>query len=693
VSIQPDTISYGAKSDTDFPGWLKDVNALAARSTPDALASILAVFYEREWAGKEKIVSIFREKTDALVYPVLEQALKDDENAALRNASMELYAGLGKRSLAPLTSLLRDDDEEVRTFATVILGNIKDRDGVPALIGALADPDLNVKHGAAESLGKIKDPRAVEPLIDVLHTDMWLQFPAAAALGDLGDARAVPALVGLLDMPGANVPAIQALGKIGDPAALDRLIPFLEDEESSLREWALEAVAGVLSRHPERGSSAAVSAKATGMLIDTLKSESLKARRNAAIALGCFRIANASSSLTELLRDREVREDALEAIIRIGGEGALNDLESYSRDSDPLVRRAAAAALSGIGTERSMKTILPLLADPAEDVRVEAALALARFNTDESREAIARMLSDTAGALYEAEKKALEAYGTATVGIKSPFAYDPAGILPLRDHISERLGLHYDDDRLNVLHHRLSPLAAASGFRSLGEYYNHIRKGQGNGEVLNKLVSQLTNNETYFFRENEQLKTFVEQLVPEAIERRLKGKQKKIRILSAGCSSGEEVYTIAMLIEEAGARARGCSVEVLGMDLDADALDRGRQARYAARSFRGVENGLVRKYFTQKGDSFVVDDTIRSMVDFRQGNVLDVDDAGRFDIIFCRNLLIYFTDQSVEKAAKNLHQLLMPSGYLLLGHSESLCRVQTEFSPVRLEGAVVYQRR
>ena len=128
------------------------------------------------------------------------------------------------------------------------------------------------------------------------------------------------------------------------------------------------------------------------------------------------------------------------------------------------------------------------------------------------------------------------------------------------------------------------------------------------------------------------------------------------------------------------------------MDVDVNALEKGREARYAERSFRGTDRKLVKKYFRQDGKRFVVNDRIKGMVDFRQGNVLEATNSGRFDVIFCRNLLIYFTDHSVEKAAQSLHQMLLPCGYLLLGHSESFCRIRAEFSPVRLAGAVAYQK-
>jgi HEAT repeat protein len=231
---------------------------------------------------------------------------------------MELYVSFGGRSLPRLAQLLQDANEEVRTFAAVMLGTIGNREAVPDLINALVDADLNVKHAAAESLGRIRDDRAVLPLIEALTGDMWLQFPAAMALGELADSRAVGPLVALLEMPGANMPAIQALGKIGDPAALGPLGKLLEDEEPSLREWTLEAVAAIFSRWPDSGDNLPVSPAISGFLLETLSSNNHEAKRNAAITLGCCRIREALPALDGLCADRDIGEVARKAIARIG---------------------------------------------------------------------------------------------------------------------------------------------------------------------------------------------------------------------------------------------------------------------------------------------------------------------------------------------------------------------------------------
>ena len=287
-------------------------------NTPAALISLLATYYDCGSEEQVRMAALISNKPDGLVYFVLEQALRNDAEANLRNAAMELYVSFGSRSLPRLVMLLQDANEEVRTFAAVMLGTLGDREAVPALINALVDADLNVKHAAAESLGRIRDVRAVLPLIDTLTGDMWLQFPAAMALGELADSRAVGPLVALLEMPGANMPAIQALGKIGDPVALGPLGKLLEDEEPSLREWTLEAVAAIFARWPDSGDNLPVSPRVSGLLLETLSSNNHEAKRNAAITLGCCRIQEALPSLAGLCADRDIGDVARKAIARIG---------------------------------------------------------------------------------------------------------------------------------------------------------------------------------------------------------------------------------------------------------------------------------------------------------------------------------------------------------------------------------------
>jgi chemotaxis protein methyltransferase CheR len=357
------------------------------------------------------------------------------------------------------------------------------------------------------------------------------------------------------------------------------------------------------------------------------------------------------------------------------------------------VRRAAAQILAGLGTKRSLKAVLPLLSDPDAEVRADVKLFLSRSGSAEAKRELARLLENVSGATREAEKKLLDAYAAITETAGPARRFNREEILPLRDFISETLGLHYDDERLNVLYQRLTPLAAACGFPSLVAFHRHLIVDPNSGETIQKMASQLSNNETYFFREMEQLQAFLGSVLPEIVRKKQGEGRPKLRVLSAGCSSGEEAYTLAMLLEEAGVRSRGCDVEILGMDVDQGVLRTARNALYPARSFRKGESALVKKYFECSDSEYAVIGRIRDLVTFSHGNLMTCADLGRFDVVLCRNVLIYFSERSVERVASNFQRMLLPGGYLLLGHSESLCRVETDFDPVRLERAVVYRRR
>ena len=186
----------------------------------ETLEELLLLVGDREKGLRPAAMASILDLDLEVVYPVLEVALRNDEHADLRNGAMEVLVALGTKVIPQLLELLVDENEEVRNFSTVILGDIGNREAVSALIEALKDPDANVRHGAAEALGKIGDRSALAPLLELLKEDFWLQYPAIVALGEMRDKRAAPPLLELLDNEILMKPVIDALGKIGDQRAL-----------------------------------------------------------------------------------------------------------------------------------------------------------------------------------------------------------------------------------------------------------------------------------------------------------------------------------------------------------------------------------------------------------------------------------------------------------------------------------------
>jgi chemotaxis protein methyltransferase CheR len=261
----------------------------------------------------------------------------------------------------------------------------------------------------------------------------------------------------------------------------------------------------------------------------------------------------------------------------------------------------------------------------------------------------------------------------------------------LRDFVRQRFGLFYDDSKSMLFKNRILPRLAALSLSSFDEYHHYLRFNPGREEEMRRMVSHLTNNETYFFREMKQLEVFSNSLLPAVIAR---GKG-TIRVLSAGCSSGEEPYTLSMLAQEKLGLFPRARLEIVGIDVDDKVLDKARQGQYSKSSFRATDPLMVHRYFQSQGEAKVVRENVRKPVRFQWANLVDdktMRGLGRFDIILCRNVLIYFEDPTIKRVIENYANLLEDDGHLLLGHSESLARITDSFEAERHEGAIVYRK-
>jgi chemotaxis protein methyltransferase CheR len=258
----------------------------------------------------------------------------------------------------------------------------------------------------------------------------------------------------------------------------------------------------------------------------------------------------------------------------------------------------------------------------------------------------------------------------------------------------EEFGLRFGPERRDILRSRLDLRRVELGFDSFEQLYFHCKFHPERAAERQRLIPHLTNNESYFFRERAQLDLLVGELVP-ALRERL-GSRMPIRVLSVACASGEEPYSIAMLLRERGLASAAAPFDITGADLDPQALERARQACYTEHAFRGVEPVLRGRYFSRtETECWQLGDEVRSSVRWKQVNLVDPGwprAVGPQHIVFCRNVLIYFDDASVERAAQGLHDVLAPGGYLFLGHAETLSRVPTPLQPERRPGVIVYRR-
>jgi chemotaxis protein methyltransferase CheR len=265
----------------------------------------------------------------------------------------------------------------------------------------------------------------------------------------------------------------------------------------------------------------------------------------------------------------------------------------------------------------------------------------------------------------------------------------------LRDFIHEQFGLYYDEGQRSSLRSRLAGRLSLLGLLSFEDYYRYLRFAPQRAEELARMVSHLTNNETYFYRELPQLQVFADHVLKSLKERKARTGERSLRVLSAGCSSGEEALTLAMIVYDSGQFFWNWEVKVFGMDLDAEVLENAGRGAYHQNSLRAVSPDKLERHFVQEGRAVKVKESIRKLVTFRRGNLLEAESyEGLFplDVIFCRNVLIYFSDASIRRTVGIFHEHLAPGGYLFLGHAESLARITDAFTPIRFQGAMLYQK-
>jgi chemotaxis protein methyltransferase CheR len=262
----------------------------------------------------------------------------------------------------------------------------------------------------------------------------------------------------------------------------------------------------------------------------------------------------------------------------------------------------------------------------------------------------------------------------------------------LRDYIYEQCGIYLPEPMKFLLERRLRPRLAVFGLVNFREYYRLLKYGRDQHKEFDEVTERITTNETYFFRGESQLLAFSEELVPELV--RMRQPPRPIRIWSAGCSSGEEPYTLAMLMKESAA-ARGVPFEIFGNDISRKVLKMAREAIYRDSSFRQTEARHMERWFERDGLARRLRDEIKGCVTFGHLNLMDEGAMAMIrdvDLVFCRNVMIYFAPESRKRLLDVLFRKLRPGGYLVLGHSESLVNLSTQFELVPLRHDIVYRK-
>ncbi len=275
-----------------------------------------------------------------------------------------------------------------------------------------------------------------------------------------------------------------------------------------------------------------------------------------------------------------------------------------------------------------------------------------------------------------------------------PSAITDAEYTLIRDYFYKRCGIYFDDSKRYFVDKRILSRIKATDHSSFRAYFSYLRFQKGHTE-LQHLVNLLTVNETYFFREEYQMRAMVSGALQDIV--RHKSTKDVIRIWSLPCSTGEEAYSIAIYLLENWPGLTHYDVEIVGSDIDTRVLARATRAQYNARAVKNLPTHIRQKYFSYcpETEVYQVCDDLRQSVAFSRVNLnddLSMESFGKFDLIFCRNLLIYFDDVSRQRAAERLYDALNPGGILFLGHSESMSRVSSLFKVKRYNDTTGYRK-
>jgi chemotaxis protein methyltransferase CheR len=264
--------------------------------------------------------------------------------------------------------------------------------------------------------------------------------------------------------------------------------------------------------------------------------------------------------------------------------------------------------------------------------------------------------------------------------------------LKFQEYFYRKTGIQFEYSKRYFVDKRLVERIEATSTDNFRSYFAMLRF-QSSGAELQALVNSMTINETYFFREEYQFRCLVNSILPEIIAR--KKDNEPIRIWAIPSSSGEEPYSIAMCLLERWSGIHKWDVEIISSDIDTKILAQAEAGLYSERSVKHVPKPYLQKYFHNTARGFQLNDDLRSAVEFTRINLMDAAEVRpyrNFDVIFCRNLLIYFDDISRKQAVETFYDALRPGGFICLGHSESMSRISSLYTIRKFPEAIVYQK-
>ncbi len=281
-----------------------------------------------------------------------------------------------------------------------------------------------------------------------------------------------------------------------------------------------------------------------------------------------------------------------------------------------------------------------------------------------------------------------------TISLRTELKISDPEFVQLRDYIYQQSGIYIADNRKYLLENRLANRLKELNLKSFAEYHHFLQYDPSKRQELSRLFEVVTTNETSFYRNPPQLAVFQNNVLPEVLDRQRKAGQRKLRIWSAGCSTGEEPYTIAMILHEVlRTEINSWDIRINANDLSEAVLNAARAGVYNDYTLRTTPKEIVSRYFTAEEGRFRVKPEVKRLVSFGPINLSDralLKRVERSQIVFCRNVIIYFDDEMKKNVIGSFYDNLLPGGYLLIGHSESLHNISRAFKPKHYPGAIIY---
>ena len=264
----------------------------------------------------------------------------------------------------------------------------------------------------------------------------------------------------------------------------------------------------------------------------------------------------------------------------------------------------------------------------------------------------------------------------------------------LTDVLYRRTGIAIDEKRYNLLYKKIENYMILKGYDNFRAYFHDIRFNKSDSPIFQDLINIVTINETYFYREKHHFEILVEQVLYELDE--IRPANEPFRILCSPSSTGEEPYSIVLHLLTEAKIIEKRDIEIVGIDINSTVIQKAKDGIYNKRSVDFLPKNILNQYFTQTGPlTYQISDFLRDVVDFRVINVMDnlsMQKLGKFDVIFSRNMLIYFDEISKKEVAMTFYNMLKPSGFVFLGHAESMNRVVSVFKTRRFGKHIIYQK-